>query len=402
MKYDSSDRPIGRRARSLAFLGAIIEGFDLQAAGVAAPRLIPAFKLTPEQAGLFFSSATMGLIVGALIGGRIADALGRRAGLVLSLVVFGVFSIATAFVGTFEQLVLFRFLTGIGLGGAFPNLVNISAESAPPERRGRAVATMYAGVPLGGATASGVAMLGFHGGDWQSIFVTGGILPLLLAPFVQFMLPPFEVEKTDRKSLSWAMGQIFAPERLVTTVSLWLSFFLGLIVVYLLLNWMPQLLVTRGLERSEASLVQIAFNLGGALSSFVGGGLLDRKKPALPVMLTFVAAAASLALLAFMPADFTLSLIGGTLIGLTILTVQGVLYGAAPQCYPFEIRGTGVGVAVAVGRLGSMAGPLLGGYLVAHGSSPADVILFLVPVMLLAGVFSVVLLWRRSRELQFA
>lgn len=385
----------GRRALTLAFLAAVIEGFDLQAAGVAVPKLAPAFDLTPQQIGLFFSSATFGLIFGALVGGRIADAYGRRLGLVLSLLTFGVFSIATAFTTSFEQLFVMRFLTGIGLGGALPNLVNIAAESTDHRSRGRAVSIMYAGVPLGGAIASGVSMLGLHGDDWQSIFVVGGIMPLVLAPFIHFLLPPLAVTRTEVKSASGAMSQVFAPGTLVTTLSLWVSFFLGLLVVYLLLNWMPQLMVSRGMERSEASFVQILFNIGGIVGSLIGGRVLDRKNPVGPVALCFVAAAIALIILGLLPANLGVMMLGGALVGGAILCVQAILYGAAPQCYPFEVRGTGVGVAVAVGRLGSIAGPLLAGVLVAAGYTPSNVMFTLVPVTLVAGLTTILLLSRR-------
>ncbi|MBW9064778.1 3-(3-hydroxy-phenyl)propionate transporter MhpT [Rhizobium herbae] len=402
MQTTNDHRSGGRRALALAFMAAIIEGFDLQAAGVAVPKLAPAFGLTPQQIGLFFSSATIGLIFGALAGGRIADAWGRRSGLVLALVTFGIFSAATAYVTSFEQLVIMRFLTGVGLGGALPNLVNIAAESADPGRRGRAVSIMYAGVPLGGAVASCVAMLGLHGGDWHSIFLVGGITPLLLAPAIHILLPPLRVVKSEAKSTSGALSSILAPQTLLSTAALWLSFFLGLLVVYLLLNWMPQLLVSRGLAREEASFVQILFNLGGAAGSLAGGRMLDQKNPVMPVALGFAAAAAALLMLSLLPAHLGLTLMAGALVGGAILCVQAILYGVAPQCYPFEIRGTGVGMAVSVGRLGSIAGPLLAGFLVAGGSSPSDVIFALVPITLLAGLTTVLLLVRRERSLQAA
>ena len=359
------------------------------------PKLAPAFGLTPQQIGLFFSAATFGLIFGALAGGRIADAWGRRTGLVIALVAFGVFSIATAYTATFEQLVVMRFLTGVGLGGALPNLVNIAAESTDPANRGKAVSIMYAGIPLGGAIASGVSMLGLHGGDWHSIFLIGGILPLILVPFVHFLLPPLAAVRAQVKSAGGALSQVFAPGTLATTAALWLSFFLGLLVVYLLLNWMPQLLVSRGLERSEASTVQILFNIGGVIGSLIGGRMLDRARPLAPVALCFAAAAAALLMLAMLPANLALMLLGGTLVGGAILCVQAILYGIAPQCYPFEIRGTGVGTAVAVGRLGSIAGPLLAGALVTAGFTPSDVMMALVPITLAAGLTTVLLLMRR-------
>ena len=334
MQNTIDHRSGGRRALLLAFMAAVIEGFDLQAAGVAVPKLAPAFGLTPQQIGLFFSSATVGLIFGALAGGRVADAWGRRSGLVLSLVTFGIFSAATAYVTSFEQLVVMRFLTGVGLGGALPNLVNIAAESTDPSRRGRAVSIMYAGVPLGGAVASGVAILGLHGGDWHSIFLVGGIMPLLVAPAIHILLPPLGVVKSEAKSTSGALSRILAPQTLLTTVALWVSFFLGLLVVYLLLNWMPQLLVSRGLAREEASFVQILFNLGGAAGSLVGGRMLDQRNPVMPVALGFAAAAAALLMLSLLPAHLGLTLMAGALVGGAILCVQAIFYGVRLNAIP--------------------------------------------------------------------
>ncbi|SIQ18558.1 MFS transporter, AAHS family, 3-hydroxyphenylpropionic acid transporter [Rhizobium sp. RU35A] len=395
-------RTSGGRALVLAFLAAVIEGFDLQAAGVAVPKLAPAFGLTPPQIGLFLSSATFGLIFGSLSGGWIADTWGRRAGLVLSLLTFGVFSVATVFATSFEQLLVLRILTGVGLGGALPNLINIAAESVEPRRRGWAVSIMYAGVPLGGAIASGVATLGLHGGDWHMIFLVGGLMPLVLAPFVQLLLPPLAVARQKVSSATGGFAKLVAPESLVGTLFLWLAFFLGLMVVYVLLNWMPQLLVARGLEKSEASLVQLMFNVGGVAGSLIGGRIFDSARPIGPVLLAFAASAAALIMLGILPVALALMLVGGALVGAAILCMQAILYATAPQCYPFEVRGTGVGIAVAVGRLGSIAGPLFTGLLVARGATPTDVMFSLVPLTVLTGVFTVVLLFRRSRREAFA
>ncbi len=384
----------GKRALSIVILAAIIEGFDIQAAGVAIPRLAPEFGLSPNQIGLFFSAATFGLIFGALSGGIVADRWGRRAGLVLSLVTFGVFSITTAFAQTFEQLLVARFLVGVGLGGALPNLVNIAAEAVDTSHRGRAVSIMYAGIPAGGAIVSLMAMSNLFGESWRTIFVVGGILPILLAPFVHMLLPPLAIARTERRSTASAFSVVLTRSTLATTLALWLAFFLGLLVLYLLLNWMPQLLVSRGLGRGEASLVQVLFNVGGIVGCLVGGRMLDRSSPARPVALCFGGAAAALLMLGLMPAQLALMLLGGTLAGAAIMCVQAILYGLAPQCYSFEVRGTGVGLAVAVGRLGSITGPLFAGLLVAGGFSPSQVMFALVPVMLAAGLTTVILLSR--------
>jgi AAHS family 3-hydroxyphenylpropionic acid transporter len=347
----------------LVFLAAIIEGFDLQAAGVAAPKLAPAFGLNPGQMGLFFSSATVGLIFGALAGGLIADRWGRRAGLALALVGFGIFSIATAWADTFQHLVILRFLTGVGLGGALPNLVAIAAESAAPERRGRAVAMMYAGVPLGGAVASLVSMLGLHG-DWQTIFLVGGLLPLVLVGPLVLLLAPFRVSHHHDAAPTSRWQALFAPGSLGATLLLWSAFFFGLIVVYLLLNWLPQLLVSLGFERPQAAQVLILSLL--VMSTIPGGNMLA-------------------------------ALASGALVGGGLLCAQSLLYGLAPQCYPRSVRGTGVGLAVAVGRLGSIVGPILAGALLARGWGPSQVLYAILPVAAVCGLATVGLILKRRR-----
>lgn len=386
----------GTRALVLVFLAAMIEGFDLQAAGVAAPKLGPAFELTPNQMGLFFSSATFGLIFGALGGGIIADRWGRRAGLSLALVGFGVFSVLTAYATSFQQLAILRFLTGVGLGGALPNLIAIAAESVSPERRGRAVAIMYAGVPLGGAVASVVAMAGLHD-DWQSIFLIGGILPLLLVVPLYMLMAPFRVEHDTRLPESrWRA--LFAPGTTANTLLLWSAFFFGLVVVYLLLNWLPQLLVSLGFGRGQASMVQILFNLGGAAGSIIGGRLLDGERPAVSAAGCFVALIITIALLAMVPGgNVFAALVTGTLVGVTLLGAQALLYGIAPQCYPAEVRGTGVGLAVSVGRLGSIVGPLFAGILLASGMGPQQLLYTILPVAAICGLTTIALILRRSQ-----
>lgn len=386
----------GGKALLYVFLAAIIEGFDLQAAGIAAPKIGPAFHMTPQQMGLFFSSATFGLMFGALVGGFTADRWGRRAGLVIALAAFGIASIATIFATSVEALVVLRFLTGVGLGGALPNLVSIAAEAVGPERKGRAVALMYAGMPLGAAVASLIALMDLHGGDWRSIFLVGGLLPLILVPFIYLGLPPLKITAVaSEKKTPWT--EVFRPDAMAATLLLWGAFFLGLMVVYLLMNWLPQLLVAQGFSRSEASLALILYSLGGTVGSLLGGRVLDSAQRVVAIAASFAFVAAALTMLGLLPPALATMLATVTLAGVGVLCVQSILYGIAPQCYPAEIRGTGVGVVVAVGRLGSMAGPLLAGVLVAQGSTPADVMLLLVPIILACGLGTLALVGRRFR-----
>ncbi|MCM2294486.1 3-(3-hydroxy-phenyl)propionate transporter MhpT [Allorhizobium sp. BGMRC 0089] len=381
----------------LIFLAAMIEGFDLQAAGVAAPKLAPYFKLTPAEMGLFFSSATFGLIFGAIFGGFVSDRFGRRLGLALSLIVFGIFSMATAAAGSIESLVVLRFLTGLGLGGALPNLVSIAAEAAKPERRGWAVSLMYAGVPLGGGVASVIAMAGLHD-DWRSIFIAGGIMPVLLVGPLLALLPPLTIDKAEKEASTGAWKQLFSQTAIARTLLLWIGFFFSILVLYLLLNWLPTLLVTRGLGREQAGVIQLVFNVAGACGSLLAGWSLDSDRKVLNGAICFALLVGSLILMGLAPASMAINTLAGAMVGVSIMAAQALLYGIAPQCYTTDVRGTGVGLAVAAGRIGSVVGPLLGGGLVASGRSPSEVLMAIVPVALIGGIATLVLMARISGQ----
>ncbi|NNU47840.1 3-(3-hydroxy-phenyl)propionate transporter MhpT [Rhizobium sp. WYCCWR 11279] len=388
----------GYKVLILCFCAAMIEGFDIQAAGVAAPKLAPALGLAPGQMALFFSSATFGLIFGAIVGGRIADRFGRRTGLIVSLLTFGLFSLGTALVGSFPALVLMRFLTGVGLGGALPNLVAIAAEALSRERRGTAVGLMYAGIPIGGAIASAVSILGLHD-SWESIFVIGGILPVALVPVLLLSLPDLKVARDhgDEANISTTFRSIFGPSSWQTTLLLWLGFFFSLLVLYLLLNWLPALMVAKGFSKYDAGIVQIVFNIGGAAGSLMVGNALDGIHRRRAVILSYGLLVAALFGVALLPNNLALAIVSGVLLGGTIIGVQAILYGLAPQSYTQEVRGTAVGFAVAAGRLGSVAGPLLAGALVAGGKSATEVLLGIVPIAILGGLASLLLVHRLAK-----
>lgn len=375
----------------LCYLVAVFEGIDLQAAGVAAPKLGPAFGLSPGELGLFFASSTFGLMFGAALGGRLSDRYGRKAVLVAAVTVFGMMSVLTGFAPTLLGLITTRFLTGLGIGGALPNLVALVAENTPPGRKNTAVGWLYAGLPSGGALASLVAALA-RTDRWSTVFFVGGIAPLVALPLLILFLPDSRAlraaESLDIDSAALRRGfkfALFGEGRALFTLPLWCSFFLALLTMYLLLNWLPTLLVSRGLSRSDASLVQLSFNLLGAMGSVTTGWLMDRTSLRTVVIAAFVSAALSLLLLAHVTPFLVAALCIGGLVGISMSATQALLYAVAPDPYTTAIRGTGVGSAVAVGRLGSAAGPLLAGALLTAGLGPQQVLQMLVPVMLMAG-----------------
>jgi len=395
MRQSAQTNPIAVAACTLV---AVFEGIDLQAAGVAAPKLAPALGLKPADLGWFFSASTFGLMLGAAIGGRLSDRFGRRVSLLCSILLFGVLSILTGLSTDLDQLIITRFLTGVGLGGALPNLLALVAESTRLDRRRAAIGILYAGLPCGGALASLVSYFGSDPSDWRMIFYIGGILPLLALLPLAKMLPAGIVVPVEGARGGFAEA-VFGERRTAISLLLWAGFFLALLAMYLLLSWLPSLLIGRGLARPDAALVQMAFNLCGAMGSILTGQLMDRgARRALVVAGVFSAAALAVAMTSILPVSLGVSIVVGGALGATVSGTQALLYGLAPTLYPRRVRGTGVGVGVSAGRLGSAAGPMLAGLLLATGLSPAQVLLSLVPVLGLSGLAAVFLVAKPSAE----
>ncbi len=370
---------------ALCFIVALIEGFDLQAAGTAAAGLRHTFTLDPRMLGWVFSAGIIGLLPGAFFGGWIADRIGRKKILIAAVLLFGVFSLATAYVESYATLLLVRFMTGLGLGAALPNLIALCAEAVGEQRRGTAISIMYAGVPLGGALAAVVAMLG--GDHWQLTFIIGGLAPLLVVPLMLVLLPESTVfrqqaDATTRVSTSRAL---FGESRAPITLALWVSYFFTLTVMYMLLNWLPSLLIGQGFTKPQAGLVQMLFNIGGALGSLSGGLLLDRFNGVKVVIGVYLGLLASLVGVGLSVGIVPMA-VAGFSAGVFVMAAQLVLYAMAPPSYPTSVRATGVGAAVAIGRLGSVAGPLAAGQILAAGAGTTGVLLATSPGLVIAAL----------------
>jgi len=365
----------------LCLLVAGFEGVDLQAAGVVMPRIGPLFHFVVSEKKWFLAASTIGLVIGALIGGRLADLWGRKAALMISIALFGVFSVATALATSKAGLIEARLATGLGLGGALPNLIALVAEAARVQHRRGAVAIMYCGMPLGGGCASLLSLIGATGSSWQDVFFVGGLAPLALLPLMWFLLPD-SAEFQAAQSLPDkppVLASLFGEGRAGRTLLLWLSFFTGLLVLYLLLNWLPSLMVARGLSEHDASWIQVAFNLVGVAGVLAAGVILSRAA-GLAVLIFFGGAIVGLALVALVPATLESELFAGSVVGAAVMGCQSVLYALAPGFYPTAVRGTGVGSAVSAGRLGSVAGPLVAGLVLQGGGNAVSVLFYLVPV----------------------
>lgn len=398
---ESNDAPPAAKWRTLALcaLAALLEGFDNQSMGVAAPRVIAEFALSTQQASFIFSATPFGLFLGAAIGGRVADLFGRKRALITSLMLFGMFSVLTSFATGAGWLLLARFLTGLGLGGALPNFVSLASEATLGRQRLSIVTLIMAAMPFGGAISAVVALGAQLGWGWRSIFYIGGFAPMILALLmIRYLrdtarLPMGAGSATPPAGVRFAL---FGGNRLPTTLLLWLGFFFTQMVLLLMLNWLPQFVIGLGFSRTQASWTSVCFNLGGSMGAYFLGSLHAGQRRRTWVLVTYGGMAITLLGVASIDKSFAMAALACALAGIFIIGAQLVLFALAPLYYGVSIRGTGVGASVSLGRLGSVVGPLFAGLLMTGGGSSATVLLGIIPFVLVAGGAAFSLTWRQQ------
>ncbi|WP_445660572.1 3-(3-hydroxy-phenyl)propionate transporter MhpT [Acinetobacter sp. F16] len=388
---------------AICFLIAVIEGLDIQAAGIAAAGIREAFGLDSSQLGVFFSAGILGLLPGALIGGRYSDRIGRKKVLIWSVAIFALFTLCTVWVNSFNSLLLVRFLAGAGLGAAMPNLITLASEAVKPENRGRAVGLMYCGMPVGAAILSYIASLDF-GSNWKNIFYLGGLLPIIVLPIMIKFLPEsrefLKAQNTTQTTTVATQGSfkdLFNSQNLMRTCLISVSYFFTLMVVYIMLSWLPSLFMELGFSRKEGSTAQFFFMMSATVGTIVLGMLTDRWKKAYVIILMYGGILAGLFCLNA-ASSLTQMYLASALVGAFVIGCQGVLYAFGSIVYPTEVRATGVGMASAVGRVGAMLGPTIAGQLLAAGFGAAGVISAAIPCIVISAVFMLILVRRLQTQ----
>ena len=384
----------------LCSLAALMEGIDIVSLGLAMPKLGPEFDLASGERGYALSASLVGLAIGAVVGGRLADSIGRKKVLVASMAALGVFSLATTVARDFPVLLLVRLCVGFGLGGAFPMLIAISTEASPKRFRATALSLVYSALPIGGALLSLIVGVGGDELDWRVIFYIGGLGPLVLLPVwvtslpesAQFQAAASASDGRPRASVG-VFSALFGEGRGGATLLLWTSYVCTLFVVYLLINWIPSLMVAKGLTAAQGAMVSLALNLGSAAGSVTFGAATDRGFRRLTIIAAYVALVASLVPLAYLEGYVTM-LVAATLVGFFMLGCQLILYAMAPEYYPTLMRGTGVGAAVAAGRVGSIAAPSMAGLLLGAGYGASAVLATSIPFVVVASLTALALLFR--------
>jgi MFS transporter, AAHS family, 3-hydroxyphenylpropionic acid transporter len=371
---------------ALCFLIAVLEGFDIQAMGVAAPRVAREFLFDPKQMGWIFSISNIGLVIGASVGGWLADRWGRKPIFIASVAVFGAFTLLTAMAASYETFLSVRFCAGLGFGAALPNMMAIAAEISRPEKAASTAAIMFCGMPVGGGLSALATQLLPAGFDWRTLFLLGGILPMIMVPAL-WRLMPETLSRADKGEVArTSVGRtLFGEGRAASTLLLWATFLPTLLILYLFLNWLPTLVIANGFDSATAPRTSMAFNFGSVAGALVFGHLVDRFHFRWPMTLAYLALI--VALLGLGEArDPAIMVALSAAVGFFLLGANYALYGVAPVYYPGAIRGTGSGASVAVGRVGSILGPLLAGLMMSGGTSATGVVRYMIPVAAIAAI----------------
>jgi AAHS family 4-hydroxybenzoate transporter-like MFS transporter len=394
--------PLQIRVAALCTLVQICDGFDINAIGVAVPSLTHAWNLpAPAFTGAFLWSS-IGIMAGALLAGPIGDRFGRKPLLLGSLAIFGIASLLTAFAGSLLVLSALRFFTGFGIGGAFPGAATLTGDYAPERRRATMIMASFTGAPIGGFLCGQAAALLLPAFGWPSIFLLGGIIPLVLLPVLVLWLPESprflaakgQLSERDAAllarlditpsghaapALDIARGNpiamLFGEGFALRTVLLWVIFFCSLLNLFLFAYWLPAVLHLTGFSPAEAARASSFRELGAVFAVLYLGLLIDRYGPQRALALHYAAGIVFIAAIALVSLPYLL-LIGAIFFsGMTIVGSQTGANAACGKLYPARMRTTGLGWALGIGRLGGIAAPALGGYLLAQGLPPTQIFL---------------------------
>jgi len=396
----------------------MLDGFDITAMAVVANSVSTELTLTPDRLGWIFSFALAGMMAGAMFLAPLSDVIGRRKLIIAAMALVGVSIVMTAMATTFIEFILLRFLSGLGAGAMLASQAALASEYSPEKYKALSVALVTSGYPLGAMMTSVIAAYVLPDFGWRGMFWFGGVLTLTMVGVGLLLLPEslkylYErrppnalarinaiLRKLNKREMAalpaiergsssrsngflQGMLRLLRHEHRSTTLTLWLAFFLCFTTLYFLMSWIPKLMEDSGFTPEVGRQAFLLFNLGGVVGIYLVGWASTRLTLTNVICAMTIAAAVIMIVFAFAPRELNL-LLGLTLL-IGILQQGGFtgLYAAAAKAYPTEIRSTGIGWAIGLGRFGAVVGPTVAGYLIAAGlDMSANYIVFAVPLAL--------------------
>ena len=412
-------QPVSRfqiRLVVMALLLMVMDGYDVQAIGYVAPVLTTMWKVDRSAFATVFSAGLIGLTIGTLIFSPISDRFGCRPVLIICTAMFGALTLATALVNSFGSLVVLRFLTGLGLGGAMPSVIALVTDYAPTRHRNLMVLISVIGFPIGGALGGFIGAFAIQSFGWQSVFVIGGIVPLVILPLIFVWLPEtlpiLLAEPSPRARLSKVVAQVapgwtapeskpsdlaaekrfpvavlFTRDYAIPTLLIWAVYICNLLLIYFFVNWTPILATQVGQTLQAANIAAGVFQLAGIVGGLLMSFLSDRTGRSQLIIMCASLGAAACCFVFGTAAHSTPGVLiaAAAAAGFCIVGTNGLVSAFVGRYYPATIRATGVGWGLGMGRLGSILGSIAGGVLLGlNVSMPTLFACFAVPAFIAA------------------
>lgn len=396
-----NDRPLGSFQKIIIALGFIviaIDGFDITLMGFIIPELKTEWGIQIQQLGWIVSAALIGLALGALFSGPLADKWGRKGIIINSVFFFGIWTVIAAFSHNIEQIILFRFLAGLGMGAAMPNVGTLVAEFAPEKNRSFLITVVFCGFTFGAALAGASASWLIPRYGWHSLLLLGGVLPLICVPLLLLKMPEsvrFLVTKrasTERiakiverlfpgeissettftfplmnKKSQTSIDIVLSEQYRLGSAMLWIGYFMGLFLVYLLGSWLPTLVKDIGLTVAQAAIVTAMYQAGGTAGSLFAGWTMDRINPHFSLGLLYFTGGILTILIGFSGHSITLLYIVALCTGFCLNGANTGMNALSANYYPTEARATGSGWMHGIGRIGAILSAIIGAHMISLG-----------------------------------
>ena len=373
---------------ALCFSILLLDGFDTAAIGFIAPSLMVEWGIAKPDLAPVLISALIGIALGSFAAGPISSKLGRKLALIVAVFIFGVACAFSYFAGSLNELVVMRFITGLGLGAAMPNAVTMMSEFCPDKRRATITNAMFCGFPLGAALGGFLASWMIPQWGWRTVLGVGGIAPLLLLIPIALYLPESvrylvamnkgadkirailsKISASAQQASAFTLSEMSAANETsgglklalsrrfaAGTVMLWLTYFLGLVIFYSLINWMPDLLKDAGLTPKSAGLISALFPLGG-VGAIALGLLMDRFNANVVIAIGYLITAVLLVMIGQSVGQLVTLSAAVFLCGIFMNAAQSSMPSLAVGFYPTKARVTGVAWMLGVGRFGAIVSP---------------------------------------------
>lgn len=411
---------------ALGFLVFFCDGLDTGIIGFIAPSLLTEWDITKPQLAPVLSAALIGMSIGAIISGPLSDRFGRKGVIVITTCLFSIFTILCGFASSIGELTFYRFVTGVGLGAAMPNISTIVSEYMPAKRKAFLTGLAGCGFMLGISSGGLLSAYLLDNLGWAKVIIIGGLIPLALVLVLVLKLPestPYLIkkQKTDqaKRILETIQGQAFAsdvqlvlpkseqqgedsPVKLVLgkylwgSSMLWLCCFMSLLVFYLLTSWMPTILKTAGFSTQQFSFIAAIFPFGGVFGATIMGWYMDKANPNTVIKVSYLLAMVLLIVAGFVSGNIYLLGVTIFLIGALLAGAQSSLLPLSAIFYPSVCRAVGVSWMHGIGRIGAILGAFFGALIFAYNLSLGSIFF----VLAIPAFISFVALWLKGMKEQ--